>query len=157
MKLKFKKVNKASLILILGICVLFLPFLFAIGTKMIEKKQYMWLIYFELLMLFTIFFFWYKIYYEIIFSRIESNVLYYKQLFFIKKSIRVEDIKGFKIGNEDYGFFVLYDKDNRKLFVIRTDFYSNYDDFVNELNIKNLGVYYTVFQRVIAKIFRKVL
>lgn len=155
MRLKFKKANKAPLIFILGVCVLFLPFLFAIGTKIIEKKQYMWLIYFELLMLFTIFFLWYKIYYEIIFSRIESNVLYYKHLFFLEKSIRVEDIKGFKIGNEDYEFFVLYDKDNRKLFVIRTDFYSNYDDFIDLLNIKNLGIYHTVFQRMIAKIFRK--
>ena len=155
MKLIFKKVNKAPLMLILGISVLFFPFLFATGTKIIEKKQYMWLIYFELLMLFTIFFLWYKIYYEIIFSRIESNMLYYKQLFFIKKAIRVEDIKGFKIGNEDYEFFVLYDKCDRKLFVIRTDFYSNYEEFIDVLKMKNLGVYHTIFQRVIAKIFRK--
>ncbi|WP_187478185.1 hypothetical protein [Amniculibacterium sp. G2-70] len=77
MKLKFKKVNKAPLILILGICVLFLPFLFVTGTRIIEKKQYIWLIYFELLMLFTIFFLWYKIYFEMIFAEIKNNVLFY--------------------------------------------------------------------------------
>ncbi|WP_419868348.1 hypothetical protein [Chryseobacterium sp. CT-SW4] len=155
MRLVFKKVNKASLMLIIGICVLFLPFLFTSGTIIIEKKQYMWLMYFGFLILFTIFFLWYKIYYEIIFSRINNNILYYTQLFFIKKSIRIEDIKGFKIGNEGCEFFVLYDKNDKKLFVVRTDFYSNYEDFIDTLNIKNLGVYHTVFQRIIAKIFRK--
>ncbi|MEN4761411.1 hypothetical protein ABEG63_13820 [Chryseobacterium sp. C39-AII1] len=155
MKLIFKKANKAPLILILGICMLSIPYLFFTRTKMIDKGQYIWFIYFELLFLFTIFFLWYKIYYEIIFAKIENGKLYYKRLFFLEKTIKIEDIKGFKIGNEDYEFFVLYNKNEKRLFVIRTDFYSNFDDFIDELHVKNLGIYHTVFQKLVGKIFKK--
>lgn len=155
MKLIFTKINKAPLILVLGISVLFLPYLFLTETPIIEKKQFIWLIYFGVLMLITIFLLWYKIYYEIIFTKIENGVLYYKRLFFIKKTIKIEDIKGFKIGNEDYEFLILYNKNDKKIFVIRTDFYSNYKEFVEAMNIKNLGIYHTIFQRIIALIIKK--
>lgn len=104
MRLTFKKISKAPFMFVLGICTFFLPFLFIIGTKVIEQKQYVWLIYFEFLILFAILFLWYKIYYEIVYARIENNVLYYRRLLFIQKSIKIEDIKGFKVGNEDYDF-----------------------------------------------------
>jgi len=76
-------------------------------------------------------------------------------LFFIKKTIKIEDIKGFKVGSEESDFLVLYDKEDKKLFVIRMDFYSNYYDFIDEIKAKDIGIYYTIFQRIIKKIFRK--
>lgn len=155
MKLKFKKISSAPFLLFLGICFLFVPYLFLKGTVLFKNGNYLMLIWIELLILFSIFFLWYKIYYEIIFAKIENGILYYKHLFFIKKSIRIDNIKGFKIGNEDYDFLVLYDKNDKKLFVVRMDFYSNYYDFIDELKAKEIGIYYTLDQRIIRKIFKR--
>ncbi|WP_299183602.1 hypothetical protein [uncultured Chryseobacterium sp.] len=154
-KLKFKKISIAPVIFILGCLSLFLPYAFLSETNLLTKGHFLWLFYFELLFLFTIFFLWYKIYYEIIFARVENNILYYRRLFFIKKTIKIEDIKGFKVGSEESDFLVLYDKEDKKLFVIRMDFYSNYYDFIDEIKAKDIGIYYTIFQRIIKKIFRK--
>ena len=154
-KLKFKKIGMVPVIFILGCISLLLPYTFLSGTNLFIKGHFLWLIYFELLFLFTIFFLWYKIYNEIIIARIENGILYYKKLFFFNYSIKICDIEGFKVGSEESDFFVLYDKNNKKLFVIRMDFYSNYYDFIDALNVRQMGIYYTVFQRIIMKIFRK--
>lgn len=155
MRLKFKVVSKASLLFILACVSLFLPYIFLRGTVLLKNGNYLLFIWVELLFLATICILWYKIYYEIIVAKIENGVLFYKHLFFIKKSIKKEDLKGFKIGNEDSDFLVLYDGKDKKMFFIRTDFYTNYYDFIDELKIENLGVYYTRSQRFIRKIFNK--
>lgn len=155
MRLKFKVVSKASLLFILACASLFLPYMFLVESTVLDGGHFIWAIYFELLFLATICILWYKIYYEIIFAKIENGVLFYRHFFFIKKSIKKEDIKGFKIGNEDSDFLVLYNGNGKKIFFIRTDFYTNYYDFIDELKIENLGVYYTRSQRFIRKIFNK--
>ena len=155
MRLKFKVVSKASLLFILACVSLFLPYIFLRGTVLLKNGNYLLFIWVELLFLATIYILWCKIYYEIIFAKIENGVLFYRHFFFIKKSIKKEDIKGFKIGNEDSDFLVLYDGNGKKIFFIRTDFYTNYYDFIDELKIENLGVYYTKSQRFIRKIFNK--
>ncbi len=154
-RLKFKKISTAPIVFIIACISLFSPYMFILKTNLLAERDFFWLLYFELLFLFTIFFLWYKVYFEIIFAEVKNNVLYYRRLFFIKKSIKIENIKGFKIGSEESDFLVLFDKNDKKLFVIRMDFYSNYYDFIDELKVENLGIYYTAFQRIVIKIFRR--
>nr|WP_314499699.1 hypothetical protein [uncultured Chryseobacterium sp.] len=155
MKLKFRKINLVPFIIILGICSFFLPYLIIIGTKILEKKQYIWLMYFELIACLTIFLIWYKIYNEVIFAKVKNNILFYRRFFFIKKSIKIEDIKGYKEVSEESDFLVLYDKQDKKIFVIRLDFYENFYDFIEALHVKKIGNYTTLFQKIILKIFRR--
>ena len=153
-KLKFKTFNSAPVILILGCCSLLLPYILFYRSLLFQKGHFLMLFWMELLFCFTIFFLWYKIYYEIIFAKIENDVLYYRKLFFIKYSIKLSDVKGFKVGSEESDFYVLYDRNDKKMFVIRMDFYSNYYDFIDSLNTKELGIYYTVYQKIVLKIFK---
>ncbi|MGK6343842.1 hypothetical protein ACMGDK_16605 [Chryseobacterium sp. DT-3] len=154
MKLKFKIISSAPILILLGLVSFLLPYLLLTETTLVFKERYLWLFYFELIALFTIFFLWYKIYNEIVFAEIKDGVLYYKKLFFISKSIKIEDIKGYKTGNEEADFFVLYNKNNEKLFVVRMDLYSNYYDFIDALRVEKIGNYYTIFQKILFKIFR---
>lgn len=153
-KLKFKTFNIAPIIFILGCCSLFLPYILFYKTTLFQKGHFLMLIWLGLLFCFTIFFIWYKIYYEIIFAKIENGILYYRKLFFIKYSIKLSDVKGYKVGIEESDFYILYDKNDKKMFVMRMDFYSNYYDFLDSLNVKQLGVYYTLFQKIVLKVFK---
>lgn len=149
MKLKFKKINISPFFIIIGILSFLLPYIFIEKTNLIAKCHYIWLVYFEIVSLLTIFIIWYKIYYELIFARIDNNILYYKQLFFFQKSIKLEDLKGYKIGSEDTDFYIIINKNDKKLFKVRMDFYSNYYDFIDELKIKEIGPYKSSFQKII--------
>lgn len=149
MKLKFRNISSATIIFILGWLFIFLPYIFAVSTKLLHKEHYLWFIYFEILLLFGLFFLWYKIYYEIIFAEIIGENLYYRKLFFIRKTIDIKNIKGYREGAEEANFFILYDNNDKKIFVIRTDFYENYQEFIEKLSIQKIDNYQTVFQKII--------
>lgn len=74
MRLKFKKFSSAPIIIIVGVFSFFLPYIFFNATLLFKRGHFIMLFWMELLFLFTIFFLWYKIYYEIVFARIDNNI-----------------------------------------------------------------------------------
>ena len=44
-----------------------------------------------------------------------------KKILFFQKSIKLEDLKGYKIGSEDTDFYVIINKNDKKLFQNRLE------------------------------------
>ncbi len=133
-----------------------LPFIFTQGAyqNMISKGHYLWFCYFILIFLFTIYLVGKKNYYELIRAKIQSENLVYYNFLFIKKTIHLKDILGYKHGVDDDGneFISLFNNQNRKIATLKVNIYSNLPEFLESLHCEHIGYELTSFQNVIEKI-----
>ncbi|MDR6487880.1 hypothetical protein J2799_002385 [Chryseobacterium vietnamense] len=133
-----------------------LPFIFTQGAyqNMISKGHYLWFCYFILIFLFTIYLVGKKNYYELIRAKIQKEYLVYYNFLFIKKTIHLKDILGYKHGVDDDGneFISLFDDQNRKIATLKVNIYSNLPEFVEALHCEHIGYELTSLQTVIEKI-----
>jgi hypothetical protein len=157
MKLKVKNfLSLISMVFTFGMAMLtlFLPYIFFKGTELIARRDYGWFIYFNLVFLFTIMFMMRKCYFELIRAEIKGSYLHFYNFLIIPRKIELTKIKGYKTGIDDNQnkFVSLYNLQNRKLLLLKDNYYSNLPEFIEDLNIKYLDIEYTSFQKVIIKI-----
>ena len=133
-----------------------LPFIFTEGAyqNMISKGHYLWFCYFILIFLFMIYLVGKKNYYELIRAKIQRGNLIYYNFLFIKKTIHLKDILGYKHGVDDDGneFISLFDDQNRKIATLKVNIYSNLPEFLESLHCEHIGYELTPLQTVIEKI-----
>jgi len=121
---------------------------------MISQGHYLWFGYFILIFLLTIYIVVKKNYYELIFANIQNENLVYHNFLFIKKTISLKNILGYKHGVDDDGneFISLFDDKNKKMIMLKVNIYSNLPEFVEALHCKHIGYELTPFQYVIQRI-----
>ncbi|WP_294239981.1 hypothetical protein [uncultured Chryseobacterium sp.] len=154
MKIKFKNPVISVFLFVVSFFCLALPFLFYHATSFLKKGEYLWFLYFNGVFIFTIVFMLTRNYFELVRAEINDQNLIYHNFIFIQSSIRISKIKGYKIGISDDGknFISIYDQDNKKLFVLKENYYSNIPEFTENMKIENIGIDFTAFQRIILRL-----
>jgi len=140
MKLKIKRPLTVYFRFVLMLLSFSLPFIFtnAAYENMISKGHYFWFVYFIVIFLLMI-------YYE--------KLLYYN-LLFLKREIKLKEIKGYKNGVDDSSraFITIFDNRNRKIATLKEYLYSNLPEFLETLNCERIGYENTAFQKMILRI-----
>lgn len=95
-----------------------------------------------------------KNYFELIRAEIKNGNLIYFNFLFIKNSIELSKIKGYKIGitDDQKNFISLYTIQNKKLLILKENYYSNISEFIENMKIEKIGTEFTTLQRIILKL-----
>jgi len=151
MKTKFKNLVIIVFPFILSFFCLALPFLFYNATSFLKKGEYLWFLYFNGIFIFTIVFMFTRNYFELVRAEINDGNLIYYNFIFIRSSIQISKIKGYKVGISDEGknFLSIYNQNNKKLFILKENYYSNIPEFIENMKIGKIGTDFTAFQRII--------
>lgn len=133
-----------------------LPFIFTNGAfeNMISKGHYLWFTYFILLFLSMSYILIKKNYFELVDAKIQNEKLIYKNLLIFKNEIKLNEIQGFKNGIDDDSneYISLYNHKNKKIVTLKTNIYSNLQEFLVALKCENIGIELTSLQKIIQKI-----
>lgn len=113
MKLKIKRPLTVYFRFVLMLLSFSLPFIFtnAAYENMISKGLYLWFVYFIVIFLLMIYFLVKTNYYELINAKICNEILVYFNLLFLKREIKLNEIKGYKNGVDDSSreFITIFD------------------------------------------------
>ncbi len=156
MKLKIKRPLTVYFRFILMLLSFSLPFVFsnAAYDNMISEGHYFWFLYFIVIFLLMIYFLVKTNYYELINAKIYDEKLLYYNLLFLKREIKLKEIKGYKNGVDENSneFFTIYDNRNRKIATLKESLYSNLAEFLEALNCERIGYENTAFHKIILRI-----
>jgi len=156
MKLGIKNYLIISFRIILMLASLSLPFVFANGAyhNMISKGHYLFFSYFVINFLALIYILVKMNYYELVVAKITSEKLICSNLLFIRKTVKLKDILGYRNGIDDDGkeYVSIYTRENKKVATLKSNMYSNLPEFVDALECENIGFELTPFQKNIERI-----
>ena len=126
-------------IYILALISLSLPVIFAKGTALSITDNLIWYIFFQLLFLFTIGFLWKKVIFDINIIEVTSTEIRITNLLTKKlKLIQRNSLLGFKDSFWNGYTVKLIDKEGNNVAKIYEEYYRNFKDLLNNLNLNYL-------------------
>lgn len=152
MKLQFKIFGQFSFLLLIGIFSLAIPYLFIKGVNPNAWNNWPWMAYFGTLFLFTIAWLWSRILTQFISVELTNEQLKCKNIVTrTERTIELTEIAGFKDGFFNGYTISLIGRTGEPLLTLHEHYYSNFRDFLQQLNLEHLGRRPNLLKRLFGK------
>ena len=152
MKLKIKIIGQAAFLIMMATFSLALPFLFLSGMNPKLLEQPFWLIWFLVIFVFTIIWLWSRMLTQLISVELtESQLISKNMITRIERTLELSEIVGFKDGLFNGYTITLVGRNGEPLLTLHEQYYSNFRDFMQSMNLEYLGRRPNLLKRLFSK------
>jgi len=133
MKLELKYF-RVTIIVVLGLASLFLPYLFLNSTTLSSGKSTIWMLFFGLLVVFTIVYLWYIILFRFQAIEIAATDVRFRNIITKREKLIKAHIKKFK-ANLFLGKVIFLDENDNVIIQVNNSYYSNIQNVISDLHL----------------------
>ena len=133
MKLELKYF-RVTIIVVLGLASLFLPYLFLNSTTLSSGKSMIWMLFFGLLVVFTIVYLWYIILFRFQAIEITATDVRFRNIITKREKLIKAHIKKFK-ANLFLGKVIFLDENDNVIIQVNNSYYSNIQNVISDLHL----------------------